>query len=153
MLEVRQTKNARSFSPSTWMWNWPETIVVDNRWQFFRSEAILVDTTHPLENEIYLVVSEHLILQTEEILDYSMTERKKEHKSFTFASSEQMLEESIVQSELLQENAEVITGLQNVQQGNFYLVRNFDDNNLLLEEGNKCFEMNKRRYTARRFRD
>ena len=126
-----------------WVWNWPETFVVDNGWQDFRSETLLVDTEQVLEEEIHLVMSELLVVQTEETLDSTMTETMIEHISLTFASSKQTLEDSSVQFELLQERTEVSTVLQDVQQGKLFQVTVFYAGTLLLEEGNKCFELNK----------
>ena len=118
------------------MWNWPETFVVDDRWQDFRFKTLLVDTTQILE-EIHLVMSKHLIVQTEEILDYTMTRTMQEHRSLDFASNNETSEEMSVQLELLQEMAEVSTVPQDVQQGKLFQVTMFYDSNLLLEEGNK----------------
>ena len=126
-----------------WMWNWPETFVVDDGWKDFSSETLLLDTTEVLEEEIHLVMSEHLIVQTEEILDYPMTETRKEHRSLAFASNNETSEELSVQLELLQEMAEVSTVLQKVQQGKLFQVTIVYDSTLLLEGGNKCFELNK----------
>ena len=89
-----------------WIWNWPETFVVDDDWQDFRSETLLLDTTEVLEEEIHLVMSKHLIVQTEETLDYTMTETMKEHRSLAFTSSNETSEEPSVPLELLQEMAE-----------------------------------------------
>ena len=137
-----------------WMWNWPETFVVDDGWQDFRSENLLLDITEVLEEEIHLVMSEHLIVQTEETLDYPMTETMQEHRSLDFASNNETSEEMSVQLELLQEMAEVSTVPQDVQQGKLFQVTMFYDSNLLLEEGNKCLELdqsydlvNEQRYT------
>ena len=85
-----------------WMWNWPETFVVDNGWQDFQSETLLVDTEKVLEEAIHLVMSEHLVVQTEETLDYTMTETMQEHRSVAFTSNNETSEEPSVQFELLQ---------------------------------------------------
>ena len=137
-----------------WMWNWPETFVVDIGWQDFRSETLLVDTEQVLEEEIHLVMSEHLIVQTEETLDYTMTETMKEHRSLAFTSNNETSEEPSVQFELLQKSAEVTTVPQDVQQGKLFQVTVSYDITLLLEEGNKCYEfvksydfVNEQRYT------
>ena len=116
------------------MWNWPETFVVDNGWQDFRSETLLVDTKQVLEEEIHLVMSEHLVVQTEENLDYTMTKTRKEHRSLTFTLSKQTSEETSVQLELLQDRTDVSTVLQNVQQGKLFQVKMFYDSTLLLEK-------------------
>ena len=126
-----------------WMWNWPETFVLDEDWQDFRSETLLLDTTEVLEEEIHLVMSKHLIVQTEETLDYIMTETRKEHRSLAFASNNETSEELSVQFELLHEMAEVSTVLQKVQQGKLFQVTIVYDRTLLLEGGNKCFALNK----------
>ena len=66
---------------------------------------------------------EHLIVQTEEILEYTMTETMKERTTFTL--SKQSSEEMSVQFELLQEKAEVSTVLHYVQQGKLFQVTMF----------------------------
>ena len=136
-----------------WMWNRPETFVVDNGWQDFHSGTLLVDTQQVLEEETHLVMSEHLIVQTEETLD-AMTETMQEHRSLTFALSKQSSEEQLVQLEMLQDGAEVITAQQDVQHGKFFQVTVFYGSTLLLEERNKCYEfvksydfVNEQRYT------
>ena len=99
-----------------------------------------MDTEQVLEEEIHLVMSEHLIVQTEETLDYTMTETMKEHRSLAFTSNNETSEEPSVQFELLQKSAEVTTVPQDVQQGKLFQVTMFYDSNLLLEKGNKCYE-------------
>ena len=88
-------------------------------------------------------MSEQSIVQTEEILKYTLTETRKEHRSSAFASSKQSSEELNVQFELVQESAEVFTVQQDIQQGKIFEVTMFHDSTLLLEEGNKCFEFDK----------
>ena len=153
-VERDATKRPRKNLTAQRMWNWPETFVVDDGWQDFRSKTLLVDTTQVLEEEIHLVMSEHLIVQTEETLDYTMTETMKEHRSLAFASNNETSEEMSVQLELLQKSAEVTTVPQDVQQGKLFQVTMFYDSDLLLEKGNKCYEfvksydfVNEQRYT------
>ena len=69
--------------------SWSEIFVVENGCQDFRPETLLVETKHTFEEEIRLFTSDHLIVQTEEILDYTMTETRKEHRSIARASCEQ----------------------------------------------------------------
>ena len=121
--------------------NWSETFVVDNGRQDFCSESSFVDTKQVLEEETDLVMSEHSIVQTGENLNYTSTETRKGHRSLTFASSKQTLEESSVKFERLQESAEVTSVLQHVQQLKLFRVKTFYDSTLLPEEGNKCFEL------------
>ena len=123
------------------MWDWPEIFVVDDGWQDFRSKT-LVDTTQVLEEKMHMVMSEHLIMQTEETLDYPMTETRKEHRSLAFASNNETSGEMSVQLEVLQEMAEVSTVLQKVQQGKLFQVTMFYAVTLILEEGNKYHELN-----------
>ena len=42
-----------------WMRNWPEIFVVDDGWQDFLSETLLVDTEQGLEEDTHLVMSAH----------------------------------------------------------------------------------------------
>ena len=153
-IESNANKGTSKNLIAEWMWNWPETFFVDNGWQDFQSEILLVDTQQVLEEETHLVMSEHLIVQTEETLDYTMTETMKEHRSLAFASNNETSEEMSVQLELLQEMAEVSTVLQDVRQGKLFQVTVSYDITLLLEEGNKCYEfvkcydfVNEQRYT------
>ena len=139
---MRQTKNSKRLK-AEWLWNWPETFVVDDGCQDFRSEKLLVDTIQVLEDEIHLVMSEHSIVQTEENLSFIMTETLKEHRSVTFASSIQISKDLSVQVELLQKSAEMSSVLQHVQQGKLFIVTMIYVGNPLLEEGNKCFELDK----------
>ena len=120
-----------------------ETFIVDNGRQDVRSETLLVDTKQVLEEDVHMFMSEQSIVQTEEILKYTLTEVGKEHRNSAFASSKQSLEELNVKLELVQESAEVFTVQQDIQQGNIFEVTMFHDSTLLLEEGNKCFEFDK----------
>ena len=91
-------------------------------------------------------MSEHSIVQTDENLDYTMTETRNVHRSLTFSLGENILFESSVQFELLQEGAEVITVItvqQDVQQGKIFQLTLFYVRNLHFEEGSKCFQLNK----------
>ena len=122
---------------------WSKTFIVDNSRQDVHSETLLVDTKQVLEEEIHLGMSEHSIVQTEEVLNHTMAETRKEHRFLSFASSKQTLGESSVQHELLQESAENTVVQQDIQQGKIFEVTMFHDSTLLLEEGNKCFEFDK----------
>ena len=140
--EVNKGTSKRLTAERTW--NWPETFVVDNGWQDFRSEILQVATEQVLKNEIQLVMSDHLVVQTEEASEYTMTETMKEHRSLAFALGEQTLEEPSVQIDLLQEMADVSTVLQDVQPGKLFQVTVVYGSTVLLEDANKCFELNKR---------
>ena len=85
-------------------------------------------------------MSEHLVVQREETLNYTMTETMQVHRSLAFASSKnETSEEPRVQFELLQgRSAEVSTVLQDVRLKKLFQVTVFYDSFLLLEEGNKC---------------
>ena len=123
------------------MWNWPETFIVDDGWQDLRSETLLVDTEQVLVEDIHLIMSEHLLVQTE-TLEYPLTETMKEHRNLEFASNNESSKKSSVHFELPQESVDFSTVLHYVQQGKLFRVTMFYDSNLLLEEGNKCFELN-----------
>ena len=141
-VESGANKRTSKLLTAEWKWNRPETFVVDDGWQDFRSETLLVDTKQVLEEEIHLVMSKHLIVQTEETLDYRMTETMQEHRSLAYASSKnETSEEPRVQFELLQgRSAEVSTVLQDVRQGKLFQVTVFYGITLPPEERNKCYE-------------
>ena len=80
-------------------------------------------------------------MQTEETLDYTLSETMKEHRSLAFTSNNETSEEASVQFELLQKSAEVTAVTQDVQQRKLFQVTMNYDSNLPLEEGNKCLEL------------
>ena len=127
--------------------NWSETFVVENCRQVFHLETLLLDTQQVLEVEIHFFMSEHSIVQTEVNLNYTMTETKEEHISLAFATSKQFAKHELnVIFALLQETAEAtnVKKLQpHAQQANLFLVTTFYADNLLLEQRNKCFELDK----------
>ena len=133
-------KGTSKFLTAECIQNWSKTFIVDNSRQDVRSETLLMDTKQVLEEKVHMFMSEQSIVQTEEILKYTLTETRKEHRNSAFASSKQSSEELNVKLELVQESAEVFTVQQDIQQGNIFEVTMFHDSTLLLEEGNKCFE-------------
>ena len=72
-----------------------------------------------------------------------MTETMKDHRGLEFASNNEPLEESSVHFELIQESIDISTVLHYVQQGKLVRVTMFYDSYLLLEDENKCFELEK----------
>ena len=56
-IESNANKETSKRLTAEWMRNWPEIFVVDDGWQDFRSETLLVDTEQVLEEEIHLVMS------------------------------------------------------------------------------------------------
>ena len=86
---------------------------------------------------------EHSIAQAEVNLNYTMTEMMQEHRSIAFASSEQTSEEFSLHFELLQDSTtEGSTALQHVEHRKLFRMT-FYVGNILLEEGNKSFELDK----------
>ena len=136
-------KGTSKFLTAECIQNWSKTFIVDNSWQDVRSEFLLMDTKQVLEEKVHMFMSEQSIVQTEEILKYTLTETRKEHRNSTFASSKQSSGELNVKLELLQESAENTAVQQDIQQGKIFEVTMFHDSTLLLEEGNKCFEFDK----------
>ena len=136
-------KGTSKFLTAECIQNWSKTFIVDNSRQDVRSETLLMDTKQVLEEKVHMCMSEQSIVQTEEILKYTLTETRKEHRFLSFASSKQTLGESSVQLELLQESAENTAVQQDIQQGKIFEVTRFHDSTLLLEKGNKCFEFDK----------
>ena len=136
-------KGTSKFLTAEGIQNWSKTFIVDNSRQDVRSETLLMDTKQALEEKVHMFMSEQSIVQTEEILKYTLTETRKEHRFLSFASSKQTLGELSVQLELLHESAENTAVQQDIQQGKIFEVTMFHDSTLYLEEGNKCFEFDK----------
>ena len=106
--ENEANKRTSNNFTAEWMWNWPETFIVDDGWQDLRSETLLVDTEQVLEEDTHLIMSEHLLVQTE-TLEYTLIETMKKHRNLAFTSNNETSEEPSVQFELLQKSAEVTT--------------------------------------------
>ena len=82
-----------------------------------------MDTKHVLGEEKHLVLSEKSKVETQESLNYTITETGRGQRSLAFASSNQTLEESSVQTELLQESAKTTTVLRQAQEGTLLRVK------------------------------
>ena len=136
-------KGTSKFLTAECIQNWSKTFIVDNSRQDVRSETLLMDTKQVLEEKDHMFMSQQSIVQTEEILKFTLTETRKEHRFLSFASSKQTLGESSVQLELLQDSEENTAVQQDIQQGKIFEVTMFHDSTLLLEEGNNCFEFDK----------
>ena len=78
-------------------------------------------------------------VQTQENLNYTTTETHKEHRSLAIATSKQTSEELNANLELLP--AFTTTVLQHVEHGELFRETGFCASNLLLQEGNKFFEL------------
>ena len=103
-----------------------------------------MDAKQVLEEAIHLVLTEHSIVQTDENLNYTMTETRKENRSLAFASSMQNPVELSVQFQLLQESTtEGTTALQLVEHEKRFPMTTFYVGYQHLEEGNKGFQLDK----------
>ena len=107
-------KGTSKFLTAKCIQNWSKTFIVDNSRQDVRSETLLMNTKQVLEEKVHMFLSEQSIVQTEEILKYTLRETRKEHRSSAFASSKQSSEELNVKLELVQESAEVFTVQQDI---------------------------------------
>ena len=98
--ESEANKRPSNNLTAEWMWNWPETFNVDDGWQNIRSETLLVDIEQVLEEDTHLIMSEHLLVQTE-TLEFTLAETMKEHRNLEFASNNESSKKSSVHFELL----------------------------------------------------
>ena len=120
-----------------------ETIYVESGQQDFLSDTLLVDAKQVLEQEIHSVNNEHSMVQAEENSICTITETMEEYKSLAFSTSKETSEEMNLQFELLPEFAKVSTVLPPVHQRKLFREKRFYADDLLPEEGNKCYELDK----------
>ena len=94
---------------------------------------------------MHLAVSDHMTVEQDKNMGFSIVEEKNEHESFAIKSNLRTLEEFTVMLELVKQNTAVASVRQHVeekQQTQMQAVK-FAAKTLTLEEGKKCSQLNK----------
>ena len=125
--------------------NSPDIFVVERNWQEVSTKPLLLENKQVWQDEMHLAVSDHMIVEQDKNMGFSIVEEKTEHESFAIKSNLRTLEEFTVMLELVKQNTAVASVRQHVeekQQTQMQAVK-FAAQTLTLEEGKKCSHMNK----------
>ena len=122
--------------------NSPDIFVVERNWQEVSTKPLLLEIKQVWQNEMHLAVSDHMIVEQDKNMGFSIVEEKNEHESFAIKSN---LEEFTVMLDLVKQNMDVASVRQHVKekQSTQKQAIKLAVNTLTREEGRKCSQMNK----------
>ena len=125
--------------------NSPDIFVVERNWQEVSTKSLHLEIKQIWQDEMHLAVSDHMTVEQDKNMGFSIVEEKNEHESFAIKSNLRTLEEFTVMLELVKQNTAVASVRQHVeekQQTQMQAVK-FAAKTLTLEEGKKCSQLNK----------
>ena len=125
--------------------NSPDIFVVERNWQEVSTKPLLLENKQVWQDEMHLAVSDHLIVEQDKNMGFSIVEEKNEHESFAIKSNLQTLEDFTVMLDLVKQNMDVASVRQHVKekQSTQKQAIKLAVNTLTLEEGRKGSQMNK----------
>ena len=95
--------------------NSPDIFVVERNWQEVSTKTLLVEIKQVWKEEMHLAMSDHMIVEQDENMGFSIVEEKKEHESFAIKSNLRTLEEFNVMLDLVKQNMDVASVRQHVK--------------------------------------
>ena len=125
--------------------NSPDIFVVERNWQEVSTKPLLLENKQVWQDEMHLAVSDHMIVEQDKSMGFSIVEEKNEHESFAIKSNLRILEDFTVKLDLLKENVDVASVRQHVEEkqpAQMQAVK-LAAKTLTLDEGKKCSQMNK----------
>ena len=87
--------------------NSPDIFVVERNWQEVSTKPLLLENKQVWQDEMHLAVSDHMIVEQDKSMGFSIVEEKNEHESFAIKSNLRTLEDFTVKLDLLKENVDV----------------------------------------------
>ena len=125
--------------------NSPDIFVVERNWQEVSTKPLLLENKQVWQDEMHLAVSDHMIVEQDKNMGFSIVEEKTEHESFAIKSKLRTLEDFTVKLDLLKENIDVASVRQHVEekQPTQKQAMKLAVITLKKEEGRKCSQMNK----------
>ena len=125
--------------------NSPDIFVVERNWQEVSTKPLLLENKQVWQDEMHLAVSDHMIVEQDKSMGFSIVEEKNEHESFAINSNLRTLEDFTVKLDLLKENIDVASVRQHVEEKQPTQMQavKFAAKTLTLDEGKKCSQMNK----------
>ena len=127
--------------------NSPDIFVVERNWQEVSTKTLLVEIKQVWKEEMHLAVSDHMIVEPDENMGFSIVEEKKEHESFAIKSNLRTLEEFTVMLDLVKQNMDVASVRQHVKEKQSTQMQaiKLAVNTLTHEDGAKAVKMSFRR--------
>ena len=124
--------------------NSPDIFVVERNWQEVSTKPLLLEIKQVWQDEMHLDVSDHMIVEQDKNMSFSIVEEKYEHESFAIKSNLRTLEEFTVMLDLVK-NMDVASVRQHVKENQSTQKQaiNLAVNTLTHEEGRNCSQMNK----------
>ena len=125
--------------------NSPDIFVVERNWQEVSTKPLLLEIKQVWQDEMHLAVSDHMIVEQDENMGFSIVEEKNEHESFAIESDLRTLEEFTVMLDLVKQHMDVASVRQHVKekQSTQMQAMNFTVNTLTLEERKKCSQLDR----------
>ena len=96
--------------------NSPDIFVVERNWQEVSTKPLLLENKQVWQEEMHLAVSDHMKVEQDENMGFSIVEEKNEHESFVIKSNLRTLEDFTVKLDLLKENIDVASVRQHVEE-------------------------------------
>ena len=125
--------------------NSPDIFVVERNWQEVSTKSLLLKIKQIWQDEMHLAVSDHVVVKQDKKMGFCFTEEKNGHESFAIKSNIRTLEEFSVKLDLLNENIDVASVRQHVEEKQPTQMQavTFAAKTVTLEEGKKCSQINK----------
>ena len=125
--------------------NSPDIFVVERNWQEVSTKPLLLENKQVWQDEMHLAVSDHMKVEQDENMGFSIVEEKNEHESFAIKSNLRTLEEFPVMLDLRKENIDVASVRQHVEEKQPIQMQavKFAAKTLTLEEGKRCSQLEK----------
>ena len=125
--------------------NSPDIFVVERNWQEVSTKPLLLENKQVWQDEMHLAVSDHMKVEQDENMGFSIVEEKNEHESFAIKSNLRTLEEFTVMLDLRKENIDVASVRQHVEEKQPIQMQavKFAAMTLTLEEGKRCSQLEK----------
>ena len=127
------------------MENSPDIFVVERNWQEVSTIPLLLEIKQVWQDEMHLAVSDHMIVEQDENMGFSIVEEKNEHERVAITSNFQTSEKNCVTLDLLKQNIGVASVQQLVKEKYSTQLQalNVTVNTLTLEEGKRCSQLDR----------
>ena len=96
--------------------NSPDKFVVERNWQEVSTKPLLLEIKQVWQDEMHLAVSDHMIVEQDKNMGFSIVEEKNEHESFAIESDLRTLEEVTVMLDLVKQHMDVASVRQHVKE-------------------------------------
>ena len=118
----------------------PDIFVVERNWEETSTKTLVLEIKQVWQDEMNAAVSDHMIVEQDENMGFSIVEEKNKHESFEIKSNLRTLEELTVMLDLVKQNMDVASVRQHekAKQSTQKRATKLAVNILTLEGGRKC---------------